>query len=487
MKTKIYISLILIVVCFNSCKRTNCHNGVQDGDETGIDCGGSCLQCPPSVSTSPPSGITLTTANVSMQYSSNNTSFNSIGIYYGTTHNPSSLAVYNYGQFNSSGDFTGLITGLTPSTTYYVRGFARDNNAIAYGNEISFTTNSVAPVLPTITTTSATAVTLTTAVSGGNITSDGGSAVTARGICYSTTSNPTTANTVVTGGAGIGSFSSSITGLTTLTTYYIRAFATNSVGTAYGNQVSVTPSPAPTIPTLTTTVVTSIALTSATSGGNISSDGGASVTSRGICYSTSPSPTTASSLVSGGTGIGSFISNMTGLTSGSTYYVRAYATNSVGTAYGNQVSFTAIGIGQTYQGGIVFYIDGSGLHGLIACPNNLNPGATISWYNGVYMVTGATSSVIGTGQSNTTTIITAQGNTGSYAAKICQDLVLGGYSDWYLPSKNEAITMATNISAATWTSTEGSSTTAYIVYVDSSFSLNNKNYSSVAIRAIRSF
>jgi CubicO group peptidase (beta-lactamase class C family) len=95
-----------------------------------------------------------------------------------------------------------------------------------------------------------------------------------------------------------------------------------------------------TLPTLTTAAITSIETTTATSGGIISSDGESNVTSRGICWSTNTNPTTADSKTSDGTGTGTFISNLTGLLPNTTYYVRAYATNSVGTAYGNQVSFS---------------------------------------------------------------------------------------------------------------------------------------------------
>lgn len=95
-----------------------------------------------------------------------------------------------------------------------------------------------------------------------------------------------------------------------------------------------------TLPTLTTTAITSIETTTAISGGIISSDGASNVTSRGICWSTNTNPTTADSKTSDGTGSGTFVSNLTGLLPNTTYYVRAYATNSVGTAYGNQVSFS---------------------------------------------------------------------------------------------------------------------------------------------------
>jgi uncharacterized protein (TIGR02145 family) len=199
----------------------------------------------------------------------------------------------------------------------------------------------VAQGLPVLSTTTANLITTTTATSGGNVINDGRTTVTVRGVCWSTTPNPTVAlSTKTLNGPGTGTFTSSITGLTLNTTYYIRAYATNSLGTAYGNEISFTTI---TVPTLTTTAVSSITQTTATSGGNVTSDGRTTVTVRGVCWSTTPNPTIADSKTLNGAGVGtitSFTSSITGLTPNTTYYVRAYATNSVGTTYGNEISFT---------------------------------------------------------------------------------------------------------------------------------------------------
>ena len=96
------------------------------------------------------------------------------------------------------------------------------------------------------------------------------------------------------------------------------------------------------IPTFTTTGVSAITTTSAETGGNVTSSGGEAVTARGVCWSTAHSPTVSGNKTIDGTGSGAFTSSITGLTPNTTYYVRAYATNSVGTAYGNEISFTAI-------------------------------------------------------------------------------------------------------------------------------------------------
>jgi uncharacterized protein (TIGR02145 family) len=128
--------------------------------------------------------------------------------------------------------------------------------------------------------------------------------------------------------------------LTPGTTYHIRAYATNSEGTVYGNELTFT---LPTLPTLSTTTATSITSTTAFSGGNIISDGGGTVIAKGVCWSKIPGPTTNSSKTIDGTGSGSFTSNVNGLTAGSYYYLRAYAINIAGTAYGNEISFYTSG------------------------------------------------------------------------------------------------------------------------------------------------
>jgi uncharacterized protein (TIGR02145 family) len=195
--------------------------------------------------------------------------------------------------------------------------------------------------LPALTTTSATAINETSASSGGNITNDGGATINARGICWSTTQNPTTADSKTADGTGTGIFNSSISGLSTNTTYYARAYAINVVGTAYGNEISFTTKQSnATLPVLSTTNITGITPTTAQGGGVITSDGGASIIARGVCWSTNPNPTIANSKTVNGTGTGSFNSSITSLTANHTYYVRSYATNSAGTAYGGQLNFT---------------------------------------------------------------------------------------------------------------------------------------------------
>jgi uncharacterized protein (TIGR02145 family) len=194
--------------------------------------------------------------------------------------------------------------------------------------------------LPTVTTATITDITETSAQGGGNVTDDGGAAVIVRGVCWSTSTGPDITDSKTEDGSGEGSYTSAITGLTCNTSYYVRAYATNGVGTAYGSQESFSTSECTAvIPTVTTSAVTDITSTSARGGGNVTDDGGATVTVRGVCWSTYPNPTDSHPRTSDGGGTGTYISDINGLTPGTLYYLRAYAKNSVGTGYGAQVTF----------------------------------------------------------------------------------------------------------------------------------------------------
>ena len=461
------------------------------------------------------------------------------GVVYGTSQNPTT-SNSKVTSGSGTGSFACLLTNLQEGTTYYVRAYAKNEKGTSYGEQKSFTTKVY--TLPTVTTSSATNLTSTSATIGGNVTSDGAVTVTERGVVYSTSQNPTTSNSKVTSGSGTGSFSVNLTNLVVGTTYYVRAYATNEKGTAYGNQVVFTTLEAPIengheyvdlglsvkwatcnvgaskpeesgdyfawgetttkstyswstytyckgsstsltkyncssgygtldnkttlelsddvaainwggawrmptdaeitelreqctwtwitqngikgyrvtskknsnsiflpaasycyvygfytsdsgnywssslntdnsynawslyfnsdkvrrgdtyityryygysvrpvygeyiaeamMPIVTTSAITQITETTAVAGGNVTSDGGATVTERGVVYSTSQNPTTANSKVQCGSGTGAFSCNLSNLQENTTYYVRAYAINKNGTSYGEQNSFT---------------------------------------------------------------------------------------------------------------------------------------------------
>ena len=156
----------------------------------------------------------------------------------------------------------------------------------------------------TVTTTSISTITPNSAKSGGNMTVTGNATIDGKGICWSTSSNPTVSlSTKTADGTGSSSYTSSLTGLTPSTTYYVRAYATYSEGIVYGNELTFTTG-AVVLPTVSTSSITNITQTTATVGGNVTSDGGATVTERGVCYSTTQNPTVDNSKVQIGNGTG---------------------------------------------------------------------------------------------------------------------------------------------------------------------------------------
>ena len=166
--------------------------------------------------------------------------------------------------------------------------------------------------------------------------------------------------------------------------------------------------------------------------------------------------------------------------------------NSVGTAYGNEVTFNnTYYIGANYGGGIIFYIDGTGLHGLISA--TIDQVTMIIW--GCFgTLIGSTGTAIGTGQANTTAIVNGC-STADIAARICDDLVLNGFSDWFLPSKNELNQMylQKNIiggffnNCMYWSSTEYGDMSAWRqCFTSGSQDIEGKNATYI-VRAIRAF
>ena len=233
--------------------------------------------------------------------------------------------------------FKANVDELLQDTKYYYKIIFTGKYNSVETEVSSFETEKI--VMPVVKTVAVTEVTATRAVCGGNVTSDGGGTITARGVCWSISKMPTIEDNKTTNGSGIGSFTSNLSNLSSQTTYYVRAYATNEAGTVYGEEKSFTTLEI-VLPTVTTTEVTNITSNSATCGGNVTSDGNGTVTACGICWSTSPNPTIDDNKTTDGSGTGSFTSSLSNLASQTTYYVRAYATNEKGTGYGEQKSFT---------------------------------------------------------------------------------------------------------------------------------------------------
>jgi uncharacterized protein (TIGR02145 family) len=179
---------------------------------------------------------------------------------------------------------------------------------------------------------------VTTADVSGNIVDLGDGDIIQHGHCYSVSPGPTLSNSKTEKNAplGIGDFTSNLINLEAGTTYYVKAYLRTENEIVYGNEINFKTSAGFLV---TTAALSAITSTSAKSGGEVLDDGGLSVTARGICWGTSPQPAISGNHTADGTGKGTFISDITGLSSGVTYFLRAYATNSSGTVYGSEINF----------------------------------------------------------------------------------------------------------------------------------------------------
>jgi len=259
------------------------------------------------------------------------------GVYWGTSTDPESSGT-KLQIGTGTGAFYDSLTGLTSGTKYYVKAFATNSAGTAYGDETFFTTQIS---LPTISTSAITELTANSARVGGDISDSGGYAITDRGIYWGTDSNPQLTGTKIEMGSGAGTFSQTLSGLSRAVLYYVTAYATNIKGTAYGSEISFTTEPD--LPVVGTSAVIEIQAYSARVGGNVSSDGGSAVTERGLYWGASTDPLTTGTKLILGSGPGVFADTLENLDPGATYYVMAYATNGLGTSYGEELDWTTLG------------------------------------------------------------------------------------------------------------------------------------------------
>ena len=396
-------------------------------------------------------------------------------------------------------------------------------------------------VLATLNTLPATNVKTTTATLNGEILTDGSPKYSERGFVYSESSMPTLSSCIQKITSTLTdskTYSATVAGLTKGKTYYVRAYAINAGKEAYStNEVSFTPSDA--LPQVSTQAVTNISRTAgkATFNGKIIDAGEPEYTERGFVYATTHNPMVDSDtkVVATGKGTGDFVANATGLVVGNTYYVRAYATNTQGTAYGEEVTAdfsaimpevttvsveikdntTAYFIGKITNAGDPEYTERGFIYGRMQTPmidddavtkvvvakntsaqfekqvTNANWGNNL-WYIRAYAISSAGVSYgeIKTNQNpeyaeylNLPTFYFAGylyhvypdmgARTWSQAMSACHGLSYGGYDDWYLPNEEELNAMYQKKSSIGgfsgtyyWSSTEGSGYVCYQNFYD---------------------
>ncbi|MDD4968178.1 MAG: YDG domain-containing protein [Paludibacter sp.] len=200
-------------------------------------------------------------------------------------------------------------------------------------------------IKPAVTTQAITGINTTTAVGNGTLTDFGVPNPTSYGVCWNKTGTPSITDSKVDLGVppSTGAFIANMTGLAPGTTYYVRAFATNLAGTSYGAEFTFNTTGI--LPTLNTLAVSNITIISATANGNITNLGAPNPTQYGVVWSTATNPTIAlaTKTTQGPIGVtGAFSSSLTGLLPNTVYYVKAYATNTMGTSYGPEVMFTTL-------------------------------------------------------------------------------------------------------------------------------------------------
>ena len=273
-------------------------------------------------------------------------------------------------------------------------------------------------------------------------------------------------------------------------------------GIAYGNEVVVGSG---LVSSFSNPILVSNNGTNVTISSTILADGGCPITERGICWSVSSNPSLVLGTgnlnpfyASNGIGIGTYTAEMLNLVPNTTYYIRSYAKTSTGTYFSNQITcttnaVTGLALGQTYAGGIIFYLDSTVQHGLVCAPQDQGH---YPWgCDGNYI--GTTSSAMGSGAQNTAIIISSCSQS-NIAAKICDELVLNAYTDWYLPSFSELNIMYQNLvlngiggfsTFAYWSSTEFDALRAWMqFFINGNQAWDRKSVPhAYVVRAVRSF
>ncbi len=381
-------------------------------------------------------GISINSMKANIYYSTDSAFISPVQINYTTSDTNNYLSIDSLQYVGTS-----LNVLLNTGESIYLRVYpwvdndpsVRTGKYLAIQNVlISGTAMGVTADPPTVTTNAVTNISTTFTTSGGNIPSDGGAAVTARGVVWDTVSSPTTAKNKTTDGTGSGAFVSQVTGLSPGVKYYLRAYATNDAGTAYGNEITFSTLDSQMVPSVNTTTPSNILVKTAQSGGNVTSWGGDTVTVRGVCWNSTGNPTISDNKTENGNGLGSYTSILYPLVANTTYYVRAYASNSKGTGYGQVDSFKtqmpAPAITKTVAQ------DGSGDYTTVQAafndvPSNYTGQYTIFVKKGIYkeklLLSSSKVNVVLRGEDRDSTVLTyddyagiAGGTSGSYSVGI---------------------------------------------------------------------
>ncbi|WP_333693673.1 FISUMP domain-containing protein [Flavobacterium sp.] len=260
------------------------------------------------------------------------------GLVWGDNPNLNFESAFKCQSTDESLNMSCVITGLNPITQYYTRGYIVTTKGIFYSQVKTFVTSNT--TLALIKNFNLTEVTQDSFRASAEIDSDGGTAITAKGFVWSNQNNPTLETQNQTNsGEGFGGFSSLINQLPAATQFYVRAYAINANGVHYSESKVVTTLPG--LPVLQTQAITAITFNSSVSGGYSITDSGSPIANKGVVWSTNPNPTISlNTKTNEGTGTSNFTSLLQNLQPSTQYYVRAYATNSVGTSYGSQLTFT---------------------------------------------------------------------------------------------------------------------------------------------------
>ncbi|MFN8257504.1 MAG: fibrobacter succinogenes major paralogous domain-containing protein [Bacteroidales bacterium] len=305
--------------------------------------------------TSEPTNITLEGATLNATINPLNHNI-SLEFEYGTNTSYGKTVVPDKPTLNGNNhtNIQAVLSDLLPNSTYHFRCKATTSIGTFYGEDRSFSTK--IPELPSLITIDISNITFSSISSGGIINSDGGYAITQKGVCWSTSPNPTISDYITNEGAGNNYFYCSLSNLAPDTKYYLRSYATSSFGTGYGNEISFTTKELK-VPEVITRPIVLIDNNIAKSGGVVQTDGGSIISSYGICWSTSPNPTIYGNKTNEGNELTSFTSTINNLTENAVYYVRAYAISNLGVTYGNEESFV-----NNYPNSIVSDIDGNIYH-----------------------------------------------------------------------------------------------------------------------------